>query len=129
MSDERRAAQRFEVFAQANVMSGGDTYLLKVRNISSSGAFLEGSPKEHPDLVPGVQIDVTLSATAPGISDEDVLNIQCRGRIERVSPAVPGRTGGFGVALEPATAFERKRLEGLLVHLAVPPPIHSSGMR
>ena len=44
-ASERRAAQRFEIFAQANVASGGDVYVMSVRNISAAGAFLEGDPE------------------------------------------------------------------------------------
>src|SRR5215510_14501819 len=50
-SSDRRAAQRFEIVAQASVASGGSVHVLAVRNISASGAFLEARPREHADLV------------------------------------------------------------------------------
>jgi hypothetical protein len=97
---ERRAQQRFEIIAQANVVSGGDTYLLTVRNISAAGAFLEGRPRDHADLVPGVEIEVAISAAAPGMGDDEVLNIDCRGRVARIELKTSAGPGGFGVTLE-----------------------------
>jgi len=128
-ASERRAATRFEIFAQANVVSGRDSYLLSVRNISASGAFLEGLPKDHPELKPGVQIEVTLSATAPGMADDEIVNINYRGKIERVELGTATRSAGFGVALEPLNAAERERLEDLLSRLAdIPPPLRTSSL-
>lgn len=115
---DRRAAPRFEIFAQASVVSGDDVYLMSVRNVSLSGAFLEGRPKEHPDMKPGVEVEVTLSASSPGMGDEDVVNVRCRGKIARIELGTPSRSGGFGVTLEPASAEEREHLEDLLSKLA-----------
>ena len=121
-SAERRAAPRFEIIAQANVVTGGEAYLLSVRNISGAGAFLEGRPKEHPDLVPGAEIEVTISATAPGMGDDEVINIDCRGRVARLELRTASSPGGFGVTLEPKTAEDQERLEDLLGRLIDLPP-------
>jgi hypothetical protein len=120
MSDtpERRAAPRFEIFAQASVVSGDDVYLMSVRNISTSGVFLEGKPKEHPDMSPGVEIEVTLSATSAAMGDEELVNVRCRGKIARVEIGTPARPGGFGVTLEPMSNEEQEHLEDLLSRLA-----------
>jgi hypothetical protein len=115
---ERRAAQRFEILAQASVVSGDDVYLMSVRNVSLSGAFLEGRPKEHPDMKPGVEVEVTLSAASPGMGDDEVVNVRCRGKIARIEIGTPSRSGGFGVTLEPMSAEEREHLEDLLSKLA-----------
>jgi hypothetical protein len=120
---ERRHASRYEVIAQANVASGGDAYLLPVRNISMTGAFLEGNPAEHADLKPGVEVEIVLSAAAAGMGDEEVVNIQCRGCVARIEPGKPPRLGGFGVTLQPASAADATRMQALLGRLAhVPPP-------
>lgn len=119
---DRRAAPRFEIFAQANVVSGGEVYLLTVRNISGAGAFLEGRPKEHPDLTPGVEVEVSISATAPGMGDDDVINIDCRGRVARIELRTPASPGGFGITLEPKTTEDQERLEDLLGRLIDLPP-------
>ena len=121
-ASERRTAQRFEIFAQANVASGGDVYVMSVRNISAAGAFLEGRPREHADLAPGVEVEVSLSVTTPGMGDEDVLNIDCRGRVARVEMRTPSSPGGFGITLEPKTAEDQERLEDLLSRLIALPP-------
>jgi len=116
-SGERRAAPRFEIFAQASVASGGEVYLLSVRNISAAGAFLEARPKEHADLVPGVEIEVALAVAEPGMGDDDVINIECRGRVARVVVRTPTSPGGFGITLEPKTVEDSERLEDLLGRL------------
>ena len=117
-ASERRAAPRFEIFAQASVISGDEVHLLSVRNISAAGAFLEGWPKEHADLAPGVEIEVALSATAPGMGDEEVINIDCLGRVARVELRTAVSPGGFAISLEPKTAQDQERLEALLTRLS-----------
>ena len=123
-ASERRAAQRFEIFAQANVASGGDVHVMSVRNISASGAFLEGRPREHADLAPGVEVDVSLTVTTPGVGDDDdeMINIDCKGRVARVELRTPSSPGGFGITLEPTTAADQERLEDLLSRLIALPP-------
>ena len=119
---DRRGAPRFDIVAQANVVSGGEVYLLSVRNISGAGAFLEGRPRDHADLVPGVEIEVSISATAPGMGDDEVINIDCVGRVARIELRTAAGPGGFGVTLEPKTAADRERLEDLLARLIDLPP-------
>jgi hypothetical protein len=119
---ERRLAPRYELIAQASVASGGDAYLLAVRNISTTGVFLEGQPSEHPDLKQGVEIEIVLSASAPGATDDDVINVRCRGKVARIEAAKPPRQGGFGLTMEPATAEDAARLKDLVKRLALPPP-------
>src|SRR5262245_10281005 len=120
---ERRAAPRFEIAAQARVVTGGQTKILKLRNISASGAFLEGPAREHADLVPGVDIEVVISTTDPGAGGDDmitideVINIECRGRIVRRELRTPSSPGGFGITIEPKTAEDQERLEDLLGRL------------
>jgi hypothetical protein len=124
-SPDRRFAPRYDLIAQANVASGGEAFLMPVGNISTTGAFLEGNPAEHPDLKVGVELELVLSASTPGMGDDEVLNIKCKGRIARVEPARPSRAGGFGITLQLATAEEAACLEvlvGVLSHLPPPPP-------
>jgi hypothetical protein len=121
-SAERRAAPRFDIAAQAKVIAGGKTHLLPVRNISASGAFLEGRPREHAELVPGAAIEATISVTVPGTGDDlinidEVINIECRGRVARLEFRTAHGAGGFGITLEPKTAGDLERLEDLLGHL------------
>jgi hypothetical protein len=134
-SSEKRAAQRFEIVAQASVASGGNVHVLAVRNISASGAFLEARPREHAELVPGANIEVCLSATVPGTATDDVIdideviNIDCRGRVARIQFRTPTSPAGFGITLEPKTAADQERLEDLLGHLiALPANQRSVGL-
>lgn len=122
-SPDRRLTPRYDLIAQANVASGREAYLLPVRNISTSGAFLEGNPAEYPDLKVGVELEIVLSATTPGMGDEEVLNIEGKGRIARVEAAKPSSVGGFGISLELATAEQTACLEALIEVLShLPPP-------
>jgi hypothetical protein len=125
-SPERRHAPRYELIAQANLASGDESYLMTVRNISTTGAFLEGNPAEHPDLQPGVELDLVLSASAPGMGDDEVDNIHCRGRVARIESA--GR-GGFGITIEPTTKDDAVRLKALIGRLAHLPPPRPASLR
>jgi hypothetical protein len=115
---ERRATPRFEIFAQASVVSGEDSYLMSVRNISADGAFLEGRAKEHPDLKPGVAIEIVVSAAKPGMGDEEVINISCRGQVVRTELGTAAHPGGFGITLEPIADEDVEQLAQLLRQLA-----------
>jgi hypothetical protein len=122
---DRRFTPRYDLIAQANVASGDEAFLMPVRNISTSGAFLEGNPSEFPDLKVGVELEIVLSASAPGMGDDEVLNIKGKGRVVRVEPAKPSRVGGFGITLQLATAEETACLDaliGVLSHLPPPRP-------
>jgi PilZ domain len=124
---DRRAAPRFDIVAQARVISARGAHVLSVRNVSASGAFLEGRPREHADLVPGVEIEVSLSATVPGsaedemINIDEVINIECRGRVARIQFSTPTSPSGFGITLVPKTDGDQERLEDLLSRLIALP--------
>jgi hypothetical protein len=120
---ERRHAQRYELIAQATVGSGHEAYLMPVRNISSTGVFLEGNPAEHPHLSAGASLELVLSASPPGATDDEVITVRCKGRVARIEPANRTRLGGFGLTMEPATRDDALRMQSLLGHVShVPPP-------
>jgi PilZ domain len=120
---ERRLAPRYEVLAQANIASGDEATLLPVRNISSTGAFLEGNPSDYPGLKLGAELEVTLSASDPSKVDGEVIDVRCKGRVARVEPAKATRVGGFGLTLAPATREDDARLRTLLARAShIPPP-------
>jgi hypothetical protein len=123
---DRRAAPRYDIVAQAKVTSKAGAHVLPVRNISASGVFLEARPREHGDLVPGVEVEVLLSATVPGAEDDaisidEVLNIDCRGRVARLQLRTPSSPSGFGITFEPKTDGDQERLEDLLGRLIALP--------
>lgn len=126
LSDQRRDP-RFEIVAQARLTSRAGVHVFPVRNISASGAFLEARPREHGDLVPGVEVEVSLSATIPGTAEEDLINIdevidiECRGRVVRIQFRTPTSPSGFGITLAPKTAHDQERLEDLLTRLIALP--------
>ena len=118
---ERRAAPHFQVAAQARVVSGGEAHLLPVRNISAAGVFLDGRPREHADLVPGVEIEIVIAAATPGKAD-DLIHIACRGTVARIEFRTASSPGGFGVVIDPKTDQDQERLEDLLGRLIALPP-------
>jgi hypothetical protein len=120
---ERRLAPRYEVIAQANIASGDEATLLPVRNLSATGAFLEGNPSDYPALQLGVELEVTLSASDPNKADGEVIDVRCKGRVARVEPAKTSRAGGFGLTLVPASREDDGHLRTLLARLShLPPP-------
>jgi len=122
-ASERRHAPRYEVIAQASVGSGDEAYLLTVRNVSSTGVFLEGAPAEHPQLKVGVPLELVLSASAVGKPDDEVVSVRCNARVARVEPGRPGHLGGFGLTIEAASQEDAEQMRVLLSRLAhVPPP-------
>jgi hypothetical protein len=95
---------------------------MTVRNISAKGAFLEGRPKDHADLTVGVDVEIALSATSPGMADDEIVNVQCHGKVARVELPTAHASGGFGITFSAATAQDQEQLEDLLARLADLPP-------
>jgi hypothetical protein len=56
------------------------------------------------------------------MGDDEVINIDCRGRVARIELRTATSPGGFGVTLETRTAEDRERLEDLLGRLLDLPP-------
>jgi len=112
---ERRSGSRIDVYAQAE-LRGSDVHIMAVRNLSSGGVYLEGTPDEYPELRPGSTIDLVVFGTEDGAGDEEEFNIICRGRVIRIDAGWPGkRPPGFGVTLEPVDQDQRDKLANLLL--------------
>ncbi|HMF39096.1 MAG TPA: PilZ domain-containing protein [Polyangia bacterium] len=118
---ERRAAPRFQVAAQAKLVSGGEAHLLAVRNISATGVFLDGRPRDHGDLVPGAEIEIVIAAAGPGKAGDELVHIACRGRVARIEFRTAFSPGGFGIVIDPKTDQDQERLEDLLGRLIALP--------
>jgi hypothetical protein len=111
----RRRTPRIEVFAQAEIM-GQDVRIMEVRNVSSGGVYLVGTPAEYPDLVPGTDLDLVLFGTEEGLGDDPEFNISCQARIIRIDEGNPGkRPPGFGATIDPIDEDNRERLTKLLL--------------
>jgi hypothetical protein len=110
-----RRSPRIEVFAQAQVR-GADVYIVPMRNVSSGGAYLEGTPHEYPELRPGVDFTLTIFGSEDGMGDDPDFNISCRARVIRVDEGFPGkRPPGFGCTIDPIDQDHRDRLTNLLL--------------
>jgi hypothetical protein len=111
---DRRRSPRIDVFAQAEVL-GQDIRIMEIRNISTEGVFLMGTAADYPDLVPGVDIDLAISAVVADTERDPDANIACRARIVRIDPGEPGqRPPGFGATITPVDDDNRWRLLKLL---------------
>lgn len=92
---------------------------MDVRNLSSGGVYLVGTPDQYPELVPGREFELVIFGTEDGAGDEVEFNIVCRARVIRVDPGWPDkRPPGFGVTLDPADQDHRDRLANLLLRAA-----------
>ena len=111
-----RRSPRIEVFAQAEIIQGQDVRIMEVRNLSSGGIYLVGTPEEYPDLTPGVELDLVIFGTEEGLGDDPDFNISCQARIIRVDEGNPGkRPPGFGATISPVDDDNRERLTKLLL--------------
>ena len=111
----RRRSQRIEVFAQAEVKAH-DVQIMEVRNVSSGGIYLVGTPQQYPDLIPGKDLGIVIFGSEEGIGDDPDFNIICHARIIRVDVGNPGkRPPGFGATIDPVDEDNRERLTKLLL--------------
>jgi hypothetical protein len=111
----RRRSPRIEVFAQAEVKVR-DIQIMEVRNISSGGIYLVGTPQMYPELVPGKDLGLAIFGSEDGMGDDPDFNILCNARIIRIDPGNPGkRPPGFGATIEPLDDDHRDRLTNLLL--------------
>ncbi len=115
-AESRRKSSRVEIFAQAEV-AAREVHIMEVRNVSAGGIYLVGTPKEYPDLVPGLDLGLVIFGAVDGLADNPRSNITCRGRIIRIDDGYPGkRPAGFGATIDPVDDEQRERLAELLEH-------------
>jgi hypothetical protein len=111
----RRTSPRIEVFAQAEVKAH-DVQIMEVRNVSSGGIYLVGTPEQYPELTPGRDLGLLIFGSEEGIGDDPDFNISCHARIIRVDAGYPGkRPPGFGATIDPVDDDARERLTKLLL--------------
>ncbi len=118
MSDpqpQNRKNPRIDVYAQAEIR-GNEIRIMAVRNVSAGGVYLEGTAEEYPELVPGVQIDLTLFGSEDGHGDDPDFNISCKATIIRIDAGFADkRPPGFGATIDPIDQDHRDRLTNLMV--------------
>jgi hypothetical protein len=110
-----RKSPRLELFAQAEAR-GLEVSIMPVRNLSAGGVYLEGTPQEYPEFVPGAELDLMIFGLEDGIGDDPEFNIECRARVIRIDPGWGDkRPAGFGCTIDPANQENRDRLSKLLL--------------
>ena len=113
--DNRRKNVRIEVFVQAEVQAR-DVQIMEVRNVSSGGIYLVGTPDQYPDIVPGKELGLVIFGSEEGMGDDPEFNVVCRARIIRIDQGFPGkRPPGFGATIDPVDDDNRERLTNLLL--------------
>jgi hypothetical protein len=110
-----RRSPRIEVYAQAQVR-GSEVYIMAVRNVSAGGVYLEGTPRQYPELRPGVDVALVIFGSEDGMGHDPDFNIQCRAKVIRVDEGFAGkRPPGFGCTIDPIDQDSRDRLTNLLL--------------
>jgi hypothetical protein len=113
--DARLGAQ-IELYAQAQARGCSDVRIMSVRNISTGGVFLEGSPEQYPELKPGAAMELVIFGFEDGGDDEPQFNIECRAEVVRVDArATSRRSQGFVVNVNPVDQANRDRLTALVL--------------
>jgi hypothetical protein len=113
--DNRRKTPRIEVFVQAEVKAR-EVQIMEVRNVSSGGIYLVGTPEQYPDIMPGKELGLVIFGSEEGLGDDPEFNVVCRARIIRIDQGFPGkRPPGFGATIDPIDDDNRERLTNLLL--------------
>jgi len=122
MAKERRNQPRYDIVAQIRVKRGRVNYLMDVRNISMSGAFISSDKlSEFSWVREGTQMDLHL------FDLEDLRSVEVQAVIVRVvGPEGPGREG-FGVHFEGLDPDQKQSLFELVAYASTqsihPPPL------
>jgi hypothetical protein len=63
---ERRAHRRYELLAQVQVSRQSVCHVMATVNVSRGGLFLDGDPRDYPDLMVGTDVELLIfDADAP----------------------------------------------------------------
>ena len=107
LPSERRKHPRVGLIAQVQVKRGGEVEILQARNVSIGGVFLEGEPRNHPQLALGVELDLALVPE----DDAEGHPIIMRAKVARVER---GAQPGFGVSIIRIDTYSQGRLSALV---------------
>jgi hypothetical protein len=89
---------------------------MDVRNLSTGGVYLVGTPVLYPELKPGTEFGLMIFGTEDGVGDDPEFNVACQATIIRIDEGSPGkRPPGFGATLAPLDDENRDRLTNLLL--------------
>lgn len=119
---ERREHDRYELLAQVRVKRGKINYLLEVRNVSASGAFIAIDDLR---AMPWFRVDQELDMDIFAVEELD--NLRIRGRVVRVVEPGGSSPAGVGVQFGPMDEATRAILNQLVDHAEAtsihPPPL------
>ena len=124
LPSEQRQHPRIELLAHVEWKTAEQVHILRVRNASKSGLFLEGSPDELSSLQVGTQVELALFAGDAPLAEPIALSA----RIVRVDRGSPTRGAGFGLSVAHLGPEARERYHALLGRAgsgSIPPPLRT----
>lgn len=126
MGVERRRNERYDILAQIRVKRGRVNYIMDVKNLSLSGAFVSSdSIKQFPWFRIGQELEMDLFGA------EDLDNIRVEGQIVRVVDSGPSAEQGFGVEFTSLIDDAYGKIKTILNNrgslLPGPPPLPQAG--
>ncbi len=126
MGKERRGQPRYDIIAQIRVKRGHVNYLMDVRNISYSGAFISSDRlKDLPWFREGAELEMHLFTT------EDLHNVRVSATIVRIVGDGKGPRPGFGVQFEKLNEQQLQDLYHMVAFASTqsihPPPLPGGG--
>lgn len=95
MGTERRVEPRYELMALISVRQADATFILKIRDISRSGVFVE---TESQPFLESLQIGSTVEMNL--FQSGDLKNTRLEGLVVRVIPVRDQTPGGFAVGFQ-----------------------------
>ena len=122
MAMERRKDPRYDIVAQIRVKRGRVNYLMDVRNISMSGAFISSdNVSEFSWAREGTQMEFNL------FDLEDLKSVEVKASIVRVIGSGDAGRQGFGVRFEDLDPVQKQRLFEMVAYASTqsihPPPL------
>ena len=122
MAMERRKDPRYDIVAQIRVKRGRVNYLMDVRNISMSGAFISSdNVSEFSWAREGTQMAFNL------FDLEDLKSVEVKASIVRVIGSGDAGRQGFGVRFEDLDPVQKQRLFEMVAYASTqsihPPPL------
>ena len=104
---EKRLHPRHDLLAQVQVSAETEVHVMSTDNISLGGVFLQGVPRQYPEITIGAEFDLLIFA-----ANEMGGDVRCRARVVRIE--ADGDRTGFGLKFISLTRPNSLRLQRFL---------------
>ena len=109
---ERRRHPRIQLLAEVKLSGLGVVHTMKTLDVSLSGLFVVGSPKDFPGLEVGTEVDFVLYPT-PELAEHGAREVDARARVVRVEQGGLRRPG-FGLEIQRIDSDNMHNLGGMI---------------